>query len=96
MFDHDGTGTFSEARRVICRTVVHDQHEREMLAHRHDESRDAGTLIETRDHGGTGCRFKHGDSLKLIPPGIEAKLFGQVPFRHCSCKKTHKSLTLSF
>src|SRR5674476_254767 len=76
MFDHDGASTFGEARRVIRRTVVHDQHELEMLAHRHDQSRDAGRLIETGDHCGIGGRFKHGDSLKLILPRIEAKLSG--------------------
>jgi hypothetical protein len=72
--DHDRAGNLCEAGRRIRRAVVHDQHGRELPAHRRNQRRDAGGLVEARNHGGAGGRFNHADSLKWFPPGIEAKL----------------------
>ena len=64
VLDHDRAGNFGEARSFVRRTVVHDQHERELPAQSRDQSRDAGSFIETRNHGGTVGWFRHTESLK--------------------------------
>ena len=44
-----------------------------MLAHFEDQGRNAGTLVETRDHRRAGRRSKHVSSLSQVLAGIEAK-----------------------
>jgi len=60
-------------RRVVRRTVVHDQHPVELPARRGDQGRYARALVETGEHHRACRRSRHAFSLNKISGAIEAK-----------------------
>jgi hypothetical protein len=58
-------------RRVVRRTVIHDEHPGKLPARRVNQSRYARVLVETGNHHRACRRFRHASSLNKISGAIE-------------------------
>src|ERR1035437_6008394 len=71
--DHLRARRLRPGRRVVRRTIVHDQHPGKLLARRSDQGRNARPFVETGDHHRACRRSRHASSLNKTSGAIEAK-----------------------
>ena len=71
--DHLRARRLRPGRRVVRRTIIHDQYPGKLLARRGDQGRNARPFVETGDHHRACRRSRHASSLNKISGAIEAK-----------------------